>query len=143
MGALQREMDRVFSDFFGDFGRPRFALDRWAEAEQAPRVDISETDKEYPVEAELPGLDDKDVEVNLSDNTLTIRGEKKQEKEEKKKDYIRPERSYGRIERTIMLPGDVQESKVTASFAKGVLMVHLPKSPTAKAKVKKIKVATK
>lgn len=133
----------MFNDFFRDFGPPGFGLERRGEATHAPQIDISETENEFQVEAELPGLDDKDIEVKFSDNTLTIQGERKQEKEEKKKDYIRTERSYGRIQRVIPLPADIDDSKVTANFSKGVLTVHLPKAPSAKAKIKKIKVSAK
>ncbi len=141
--ALQTEMDRVFNDFFRDFDRPRFGLRHWGDSALAPRIDISETDTEIEVEAELPGLDEKDIEVALSDNTLTIKGERKETKEKKEKDYIRTERSYGRIERVIPLPAEVTDGKVTADFAKGVLTVHLPKAPSARTKAKKIKVSAK
>ena len=95
----------------------------------APRVDVSETDTELKIEAELPGIDEKDVEVVLSDGRLTIKGEKKQEKEEKKKDYHMVERSYGSFARSIVLPFEADPDKVKATFAKGVLTVTVPKPP--------------
>jgi HSP20 family protein len=104
----------------------------------APRVDVSETDTELKIEAELPGIDEKDVEVVLSDGRLTIKGEKKQEKEEKKKDYHLLERSYGSFARSIALPFEADPDQVKASFAKGVLTVTVPKPPEVKAKEKKI-----
>jgi HSP20 family protein len=106
-----------------------------------PRVDVSETDTELKIEAELPGIDEKDVEVVLSDGRLTIKGEKKQEKEEKKKDYHLVERSYGSFTRSIALPFEADPNQVKASFAKGVLTVTVPKPPQVKAKQKKIAIS--
>jgi HSP20 family protein len=128
-------MERVFEDFSRDFGWGPQAL---AGVGMAPRVDVSATDTEIKIEAELPGVDEKDVEVVLSDGRLTIKGEKKQEKEEKKKDYHMVERSYGSFARSIALPFEADPAKVKATFAKGVLTVTVPKPPEVKAKEKKI-----
>jgi HSP20 family protein len=133
--SLQREIDRVFDDF-GRFNVPTFGLggdNGWS-----PRVDISETDKALEVTAELPGVDEKDVDVTLADNVLTIKGEKRAEKEEKNKNFQRVERSYGMFQRSIPLPFEADSSKVEASFNKGVLKVTLPKPAGAKAKTQKI-----
>jgi HSP20 family protein len=133
--SLRRDMDRLFEDFSRDFGWGPPAA---AGTGKAPRVDVSETDAEIRIEAELPGVDEKDVEVVLSNGHLTIKGEKKQEKEEKKKDYHLVERSYGSFARTIGLPFQADPGQVKASFAKGVLTVTVPKPPEVKAKEKKI-----
>jgi HSP20 family protein len=133
-GSLRRDMERLFEDFSRDFGWGPPA----AGGGMAPRVDVSETDSEIKIEAELPGVDEKDVEVILSDGRLTIKGEKKQEKEEKKKDYHTVERSYGSFARSIALPYEADPGKIKATFAKGVLNVTVPKPPEVKAKEKKI-----
>jgi HSP20 family protein len=133
--SLRRDMDRLFEDFSRDLGWGPPAI---AGAGMAPRVDVSETETEIKIEAELPGVYEKDIEVVLSDGRLTIKGEKKQEKEEKKKDFHLVERSYGSFARSIGLPFEVDPNQVKASFAKGVLTVSLPKPPEVKAKEKKI-----
>jgi HSP20 family protein len=141
LSSLRREMDRLFDDFFTGFPRAG-----WLAAEPgklSPSVDVAETEKEITVTAELPGLDEKDIEVNLSDGVLTLKGEKKSEKEEKDKTFYRSERSYGMFQRAIPLPVEVLEDKVEAEFAKGVLTVHLLKSPAAQKKAKKIEIATR
>ena len=132
--ALQRRMDRLFEDFAGDYRLP-FANGRGG---LTLTVDVSETDKEMTIEAELPGVDEKDIDVTLTDNLLTIKGEKKQEKEEKKKDYHLTERNYGSFSRSMTLPFDADPSKIKAAFKGGVLTITLPKPPEVKAKVKKI-----
>jgi HSP20 family protein len=134
-GALRRDMDRVFEDFSREFGWGPPAA---AGVATAPRVDVSETEGELRIEAELPGVDEKDVEVTLSNGRLTIRGEKKQEKEEKKQDYHLVERSYGSFARSLTLPFAADPEQVKASFAKGVLTVTVPKPAEVKAKEKKI-----
>jgi len=131
-------MERMFEDFSRDFGwGPPAAAGMAA----APRIDVSETETELKIEAEMPGVDEKDVEVVLSDGRLTIKGEKKQEKEEKKKDYHLVERSYGSFARSIGLPFEADPGQVKATFAKGVLTVTVPKPPEVKAKEKKIPVS--
>ncbi len=133
--ALHHEMNRLFDDFWRDFSLPGFTSSTggW------PQVELSETDKEVKVEAELPGLDDKDIELFLSNGVLTIRGEKKSEAEDKNRHLS--ERFYGRFERQISLPVDVQEDKIAASFKKGVLTVTLPKAPGAAEKAKRIAIS--
>jgi HSP20 family protein len=139
--SFRREMDRLFDDFFR--GAPRLGWLTTGDGTLSPRVDISETDTEVKVSAELPGLDEKDIEVNVRDNTLTIKGEKKAEKEEKGKTFYRSERSYGLIQRVIPLPVEVQQDKAEAEFSKGVLTVRLPKSPAAQKKSRKIEIVAK
>jgi len=130
---LQRDMNRLFDEFFGrDFGLAPF---EWFDEKLGgfnPSVDIVETDKDIQVSAELPGMTEKDIEVSLSGNLLTISGEKKEEREEKDKNYHRVERSYGAFRRSMTLPAEVNGEKVVASFNKGVLTITLPKVETGK-----------
>jgi HSP20 family protein len=120
---------------FEDFGR---AVPTFGSTDVVPRLDMTETDKVIEVTAELPGLEEKDVEVNIADNILMIRGEKKSEKEEKDKNYRFVERSYGSFSRSIELPSGVDAERIQASLAKGVLTVTVPKP--AQAAMKKIEV---
>lgn len=135
--TLHREMNRLFDDVFrgldtapfGSFG----GMGRMA---GWPSVEVIDTDKDIRVSAELPGLDEKDVEVLMSDGVLTIRGEKRSEVEDKSRAFS--ERTYGRFERRIPLGWDVEEDKVNASFQNGVLTVTMPKSAKAAAKARRI-----
>lgn len=142
--SLQREMNRLFDNFFGGSN-----LSPWASFEGGtsqvftPRVDMSETEKEIKVSVELPGLDENDIDVALTRDTLTIKGEKKEELEEKGTDYYRMERSYGSFTRSIPLPVDVNTDKVEATFKKGILYVTLPKTVSAMEKTKKVPVKSK
>jgi HSP20 family protein len=136
--SLRRDMERLFEDFSRDLG---WGPPATAGTAVAPRIDVSETDSEIKIEAEMPGVEEKDVEVVLSNGRLTIKGEKKQEKEEKKKDYHFVERSYGSFARSIGLPFEADPSKVQARFDKGVLTVTVPKPPEVKAKEKKIPIS--
>ena len=132
--SLQREVDRLFDDFTTGF--PSFS--KGVGADLLPSMDVTETDKEIEITAELPGLEEKDVQINVADNLLTIRGEKKAEKEEKDKNYRLLERSYGSFLRTLELPDGVNTDAIKASIAKGVLKVTVPKP--APAQVKKVEV---
>jgi len=105
-------------------------------------VDVSETDDEIQVAADLPGLTDKDVEVTVDHDVLTIRGEKKDEREESRRNYRLVERSYGRFERAIPLPPGVDRDKVKAKLHNGVLQVTLPKLPEAKSQSRTIEIST-
>jgi len=134
--ALHREMNRLFDDFFRGFDLAPFGTDRFFDrAIGWPNIEVSETDKDIKVTAELPGLDEKDVQVELANGTLTIKGEKRTETEDK--DRLFSERYYGRFERRIPVE-DVDEDKVSASFKNGVLTVTMPKLPQAQSKVKRI-----
>jgi HSP20 family protein len=132
--TFQQEMNRLFDDFFGRSGLEPFG--GWGEGWGlfSPRVDVAETDREVVVSAELPGLDDEDIDVSLSRGMLTISGEKKQEKEKKGRNYYRVERSYGSFQRSVPLPSEVDTGKVDAVFRKGVLTITLPKTAEAKAR---------
>jgi HSP20 family protein len=147
--GLRREVDRLFEDFDGGFWRspfrrPLFDIQPFRRAEAnfpaMPAVDVTETDKAYEITAELPGIDEKNVEVKLANGNLTIKGEKQDEKEEKKKDYYLHERSFGSFERVFEVPDGVDADKIEASFKKGVLSITLPKSPEAQKAEKKIAV---
>jgi HSP20 family protein len=147
---LRREIERVFNDFGAGFWglpfrRSVFGTEPFWRAGQVPWgttpvVDVAEREKEYEIAAELPGLDEKDIEVKPADNVLTIKGEKKEEKEEKKKDYYLSERRYGSFQRSFRVPEGVDADKIAATFKKGVLSITLPKSPEAMKKEKKITV---
>ena len=133
--ALHQEVEKVFDDFTRNWpGAAGFG----GRGAVAPSIEIHETDKGLELSAELPGVDEKDVEVTLADNRLTIKGEKKSEREEKQEGRVMSERSYGSFQRSFTLPYDVDASKVTADFDKGVLKVALPKSPELTNKTKKI-----
>ena len=126
-------------DFFEGFFRPV----RYEEGEKGdlvPRMDIRETENAFIIKAEMPGLDPKDFQISLTENTLTIKGEKREEKEEKKRNYHMVERRYGSFYRSIALPCSVEGDKVDAKYNKGVLEVTLPKAEPSKAK--KISVET-
>ena len=135
--TLYREMNRLFDDVFRGFDLAPFGADRMVDRALAgwPNIEVSETGKEVKVTAELPGLDEKDVEVELANGMLTIRGEKRTETEDK--DRLFSERFYGRFERRIPVD-EVEPDKVAASFKNGVLSITLPKSPTAQQNVKRI-----
>ena len=134
---LRRNIDSVFDNFFRGFEMEPFESRFGA---FSPNVEVTENDKEIKVSAELPGMDEKDIDISLNKDTLTIRGEKKEEKEQKGKDYYRLERSYGSFSRTIPLPAEVETDKIEAQLKKGVLTVTLPKSAKAVAETKKIPV---
>lgn len=138
ISALQRDMNRAFESFWSQASRSFGGLT--GSGEGVPRSDVVETDDGIEVSIELPGLDEKEVEVTLTDEALTIRGEKKIERREEKRGYYVSERSYGSIYRSIPLPAGVDSEKAEATFKNGVLTVRLPQSPEAKAKVKKIAV---
>jgi HSP20 family protein len=134
--AVQKEMNRLFDDFFRGFDLSPFGETSFEKF--SPRIDIRENEKELAVQAELPGLDEKDVEILIRDDSLTIKGEKKEAKEDKGKDYYYMERSFGAFNRVIPLPPGIDQNKVEARFKNGVLHVMLPKTAEAKAKGKKI-----
>jgi len=147
--SLRREVDRLFEDFAGGlwrspFGRSFFDIKPAWRSRSAmsamPAIDVTETDKAYEIAAELPGMDEKNVEVKVADDILTIKGEKQEEKEEKTKDYHLSERSFGSFQRAFQVPSGVDTDKIDAKFSKGVLTVTLPKSSEAQKAEKKITV---
>jgi len=137
----ERDMDRVMEDFFGR--RMKSWLPHWDREGmgcRAPAIDVYEENDDVVVKAELPGIEKDNLEVNLTDHTLTIKGEKKKEEEIKDEKYYRSERSYGSFMRTLELPTDVQSDKVQATFKNGILEVRIPKTEEAKAKEIKVKI---
>jgi HSP20 family protein len=136
-GSLFREVQKTFEDF-----SRRSPLAGLGSDVLAPRIDIAESKDAIDLTAELPGVDEKDVDVTLADGVLTIRGEKKAERDEKDKDknWHVVERSYGSFSRTISLPFDPDSAKVEAKFEKGVLHIHLPKPAEVAKKQQKIEV---
>jgi HSP20 family protein len=123
--SWRQDLENMFERFSGEpFAGNGDAMKSWA-----PRVDVAETDKEFTVKADLPGVDPKDVDISVNGDTLTVRGEKKEEKEEKKKNYHRVERFEGKFFRQIGLPAGADADKVTAASAKGVITITIPKKP--------------
>ena len=137
---LQQEMNRLFENFFKGFDVAPFEGINDGFGKYNPSIDVKESEKEITVTAELPGMEEKDFELLMSDDSLTIKGEKREEKEEKGKDYYRMERRYGSFNRVIALPEGIDTKNVDAKFKNGVLKVTLPKTEEAAKKVKKIAV---
>lgn len=152
---LRQEVDRLFERAFQGWpsfggtlagwspfrGRELFLPRVWPS--KMPSTDIREGEKDYAITVELPGVEEKDVSVEIGDDMLTVKGEKKSERTEKDKNYHLSERTYGSFERSFRLPTDVDAGKVNASFAKGVLNISLPKQASAKPKTRKINVKAK
>ncbi|MGH7145871.1 MAG: Hsp20/alpha crystallin family protein [Planctomycetota bacterium] len=139
--ALQRNMNRMFEDFFTGFELEPFAA--LPNSGFYPAVNVTENDTAIEITAELPGLEENDIHLAIEQDVLTLSGEKKAEKEEKKENgYYRLERSYGSFRREIPLPTEVLADQAAAVFKKGVLHVTLPKKPEAQPHVKKIPVKT-
>jgi HSP20 family protein len=135
VSRLRREMDRLFEDFFG----PTRRAFRPLLEEFAPPVDIEETADKVTVKAEVPGIDAKDIDISLTGDLLTIKGEKKSEKEEKGKNFHLVERSYGSFSRALRLPAAVDADKIEATYKAGVLTVTCPKKEVARPKVITVK----
>lgn len=152
---LRHRMDTLFDDFIHGWRVPGLRhqpreLDPFADLPSLSRLrgdladvrfNVSDSEDAIEISAELPGMDEKDVDLSLSDGVLTINGEKKTESEEKKKDYYCMERQFGSFVRSFRVPDSVDDSKINASFDKGVLEVTLPKRPEAKAKAKAKKIS--
>jgi HSP20 family protein len=133
--SFRREVNRMFDDFFEGAG--------WSGAGRSgmmPAVDVHEDEKELVVTAELPGVSEKDIEVNLAGDMLTIKGEKRAEREHKNGDSWRMERHYGAFERAIELPFDVKDGQVDAKFSNGVLSIRVPKPADLQRSIRKIEV---
>lgn len=139
--SLHRDIDRMFDEMWSGQW-PSWSGESIGRTEIMPQLDMTEDDQAFHINVELPGMDEKDVDVTLSDRTLTIKGEKKEEKEAKEKDIHRRERSYGYFRRTIELPAEVEADKIAASYKKGILTIDLPKSQQAQGQAKKIEVKT-
>jgi len=137
--SLHRDVNRLFDDVFRGFGVP--SLGSFERSFASPHVEFGETDTEIHVTAELPGLDEKDVELALEDGVLTLRGEKRSEIDDKDRGYS--ERSYGRFERRIALPKGIEADKAGATFRNGVLTITLPKSAASNENVRRIPIDSK
>lgn len=123
---MQEQMNRMFNEFFGD------RQNTLAEGSWTPSVDVSETDAAIVVRAELPGLSQDDIELNLQDNVLTLKGEKKQERKDEQENYHRTECCFGSFSRSFSLPATVKQEDIQAKFKDGVLEITLPKAEEAK-----------
>jgi HSP20 family protein len=134
--SFRREIDQLFERFPEagwrlPFHRPAWLDRAWEGIGLNPAVDIVEKDSGYEITAELPGLDEKNIEIKVANGTLVIKGEKKEEKETREKDYYVSERRYGSFSRSFQVPAGVDENKIEANFSKGILTVTLPKSAEA------------
>ena len=138
--SLSQEMNRLFDDFRSRFDLEPFGFSHGEAGAFMPKVDVTEDDKEVRITGELPGIDEKDIDITLAKDSVTIKGEKKQEAQQKHKDYYRMERSYGSSQRTIPLPTEIDEEKAQAEFKKGILRIKLPKTAEAQKVHKKIEV---
>jgi HSP20 family protein len=137
LAGLQREMDQIFGEFFG--GTPSKMVT--TEAVWSPLVDIHETADSFLLNAELPGVKQEEMQVSVEGDALTLKGERKRETEIKEDQYHRIERSYGRFERVLLLPSNVDPDGVKATYRDGVLEIRLPKREEAKPKAVKVEVA--
>ena len=137
LSDFRKEMNQLFSKFFEDFAPME---GRGLGDEFSPKINVKEMEKEFQISAELPGMEEKDIEVSLTDNALTIKGEKKFESEDKREGYHRVECSYGSFQRVIPIPVEIDSEKVTAKYEKGILNIHLPKSEVIESKAKRIEI---
>ncbi|MBC7362543.1 MAG: Hsp20/alpha crystallin family protein [Candidatus Aminicenantes bacterium] len=132
---LRDRMNRLFEDLVSS---PRFEDSELIQSTWSPAVDIYETENELVLTAELPGVDEKDVEIKIEDNTLTLKGERKFEKETKEENYHRIERAYGSFFRSFSLPNYIDQEKISAEYENGLLRIHMPKK--AEVKPRKVKI---
>ena len=145
LARFHQDIDRLFDQAFhgsdlSPFGFNRMLWPRTIDGMLRPTLDLGATDKDYTVSVEVPGVDEKDVKVEIANDTLTIRGEKKHETEQKNKNYYRMERSYGSFQRVLSLPEDVDQDAVSATFKNGVLVVTMPRKAAPHAHVKQIEI---
>ncbi|MBR1544548.1 MAG: Hsp20/alpha crystallin family protein [Alphaproteobacteria bacterium] len=139
VSELRHDINRAFDNFFNVFDYPLTPLSDFSFIE--PKVELVETENDVRVSAELPGMNDDDIEIDVSeDGFLTIKGEKRSNIEEKSDGRYFSERSYGMVSRTLPLPNDIDIDKTEAKFTNGVLKIVIPKTPLAKQKIRKIKV---
>jgi len=145
LARIHDEINRLFDDFFKEFSMPGFdfygdmtpvATGEWLK----PTLDIAETDKEYTISVELPGVSEKDINLELIDDTLKISGEKKQEKEEKEKNYYSMERSYGAFQRVLSLPEDADRDNIQAAYKNGIMTIKIPRKADSESNAKRIEI---
>ncbi len=141
---LHHEMNRLFESTFRGAGLPLFNTDFFTPLTSSgllkPQVDIAATDKEYTITVEVPGVSEKDVTIEIADHNMIIRGEKKQEKEGKDKNYYRIERSYGSFQRLLSMPEDTDQDNIRAKFKNGVLTIKMPRKDVPKSGVKRVEI---
>ena len=142
---FHQEIDRMFEQALRGFGLTPFGVDqplfpRFSDGVLKPTLDLSATDKAYTISVEIPGVDENDVKLEIANDTLTISGEKNQEKEEKDTNFYRMERSYGAFQRVLSLPEDADQNNINATFNKGVLTVSMPRKALPQSDVKQIEV---
>ncbi len=140
--SLQKEMNSLFDNFFRGFGiAPRgFAAGEMGSF--MPSIDVKENEREFIIKVELPGVEEKDIDVTITNDAVTIKGEKKEEKEDKVKNYYYMERSYGSFSRVIPLDTEIESGKAQASFKNGILDIKIPKNQIAKAAGVKVPIKT-
>jgi HSP20 family protein len=143
IAQFHQEIDRIFESFFRGFGLPSVGLGRenallapsdWIK----PTLDVAAGEKEYTITVELPGVEEKDVQLELTEDTLVIKGEKKQEKEEKERNYYRMERSYGSFQRVLSLPEDAESESISASYKNGILKISIPRKAAVRKESRQI-----
>ncbi len=138
--SFRTEMDRLFDSFLGGVPSLRSSRHGFSEAQMTPTLDVKENEKEIVVKADLPGMDEKDINLTIHNGVLSLRGEKKSEHADERDNYHVMERSYGSFQRSIRLPETIDEDKAEARFDKGVLTVTLPKRPETVGAQKKIEI---
>lgn len=140
--SLQRDMNSLFDNFFRGFDVAPRGFASGGVGSFTPSIDVKESEKEFMIKAELPGVEEKDIDVTVTSDSVTIRGEKKEEKEEKNKNYYYMERSYGSFSRVIPLDTEIESGKAEASFKNGILDIKIPKNQSAKAIGTKVPIKT-
>ncbi|MBQ8465929.1 MAG: Hsp20/alpha crystallin family protein [Alphaproteobacteria bacterium] len=135
--GLQSDINRLFDAFMSPFERTE------VKNTLSPKLDIAELKDKYEIKAELPGMDEKDINLSVEDGLLTISGEKKAETEEKDKGYYLKECSYGSFSRSVRLPDNIADDKISAQFRKGVLFIDMPKTKETQSKARKIEISSK
>ena len=135
--GLQSDINRLFDAFMTPFERTEM------KSTVSPKLDIAELKDKYEIKAELPGMDEKDINLSVEDGLLTISGEKKAETEEKDKGYYLKECSYGSFSRSVRLPDNIADDKISAQFRKGVLFIDMPKTKEIQSKARKIEISSK
>ena len=140
--SLQKEMNELFESFFRGWHMPSFGdLGDWQE-DFTPHIDVKESEKDIHITAELPGMDENDIDVSLTGDALTLKGEKKEERNEKEKNYWHVERRYGAFHRVLPLPEGIDMEKIDATFKRGVLHISIPKKEQIDSSAKKITIKT-
>lgn len=140
--SLQREMNSLFDSFFRGFDVAPRGFAASGMGMFTPSVDVKENDKEFVIKVELPGVEEKDIDVTVTNDSVTIKGEKKEEKEDKDKNYYYMERSYGSFSRVIPLEAEIEAEKAEASFKNGILDIKIPKNQTVKTKGTRVAIKT-